>query len=109
METMRALQEIIIAIRKLKQDMHAKNSDQVRIDCWLPDRSLISIHMANPRFEAVIQRLGRITAVHSPAWEDERPERIEECFIGSAELASGGKITGWTTPAYLDLMLGRFQ
>lgn len=99
-------QSIIKAIRKLKQDMRMKNTDQIRIDATIRDSELLGLQMQWPDFEGDISRMTH-TRFHCPWWESERPERSEDQFAGRIE-TDFGTITAWTDEQSLQAMLGRF-
>ena len=85
----------------------AQATDQIRIDAVLPEDELISMHLSG-YFEDDIRRLTRVTTFHCPPWEDERPERTEDQYLGTVELPCGGHVAGWTSEAGLRAMLERF-
>lgn len=106
-QQMEVFQSVVMAIRKIKSSMRVKNTDQIRIDAVLPEDELISMHLSG-NFEDDIRRLTRVTTFHCPPWEDERPERTEDQYLGTVELPCGGHVAGWTSEAGLRTMLERF-
>jgi hypothetical protein len=112
---MESFQGIVRSIRRLKAEMRVKNTDHLRIDVAMPIVQLSWLWLRWPSWINDAQALARVSEIHCPWWEEDRPARSEECFIGRIDIPfkptitrpEEFSVTGWTTDEGLAAMLSR--